>query len=78
MLIHYHGEQGATPELWNAILHSYTKVDDHPHDPHYVTVPRSLFELVRHLKDGDVVLALVHSVKFAVDRIISRGAIASI
>lgn len=77
-LVKLYGEEGATPELMNAILHSYTRIDAPPHDPHYVTVPRSLFELVRHLNEEDVVLALAHSVEFAVDRINSRGAMTSL
>jgi hypothetical protein len=72
-LLKYYRAKGITSELKNAILHSYTMIDDHPHDPHYVTVPISLFELVKHLKDDDVELALAHSVEFAVNRIQERG-----
>ncbi|MBD3205044.1 hypothetical protein GF319_01720 [Candidatus Bathyarchaeota archaeon] len=78
VLKEYHKENGLTPELERAILHSYTKIDDHPHDPHYVTVPRSLFELIKSLRDEDVVLALAHSVEFSVNRIQRSGVMSSL
>jgi len=78
ILREYYKENGLTPELERAILHSYTRIDDHPHDPHYVTAPRSLFELVKHLREEDVVLALAHSVEFAVDRIQRNGVMSSL
>jgi len=69
----YYNENGLTKELKNAILYSYTKIDDHPHDPHYVTVPTSLFELIDVLSPEDIILALAHTVEFGCDRIKRRG-----
>jgi hypothetical protein len=73
----YLRENGVTEELKMEILHSYTPIDHHPHDPHYVTVPVSIFELLGRLAPGDVELALAHTVEFAVDRI-SRNGIAGL
>jgi len=69
----YIEENGVTEELKTGILHSYTPIDHHPHDPHYVTVPVSIFELLGRLDPGDVELALAHTVEFAVDRIARNG-----
>ena len=66
-------EYGVTEELKTGILHSYTSIDHHPHDPHYVTVPVSIFELLGRLDPGDVELALAHTVEFAVDRVARNG-----
>lgn len=70
----YLKEYGVTDELRTGILHSYTFIDEHPHDPHYVTVPVSIFELLDELKLEDIELAIAHTVEFAVDRIRRSGA----
>lgn len=75
ILSRYYENEGVTSELKNSILHSYTLIDDHPHDPHYVTIPRSLFELIEKINPDDIILALAHTVEFACDRISSRGVI---
>ncbi|MFX1521048.1 MAG: hypothetical protein ACFFCD_14115 [Promethearchaeota archaeon] len=69
----YLKEEDVTQELTNAIAHTYTKIDDHPHDPHYVTFPVAAFELVPHLKSEDVELVLAHSVEFVVNRVRNYG-----
>lgn len=69
----YLQESGVTEELRVGILHSYTAIDHHPHDPHYVTVPASLFELLGRLDPGDAELALAHTVEFAADRASRHG-----
>jgi hypothetical protein len=74
-VIKYYNEHGITHELQNTILSSYTWINDHPPDPHYVTVPTSLCELSQHLNDENIALALVHSVEFAINRIRNRGII---
>lgn len=66
-------EEGVTQELTATIAYTYTRIDDHPHDPHYVTFPTSAFELIPRLKDEEVELVLAHSVEFAVDRVIRYG-----
>lgn len=69
----YLSEHGITDDLKRGILHSYTLIDEHPHDPHYVTVPVSIFEMLGELKPGEVELALAHTVEFAVDRVRRSG-----
>lgn len=76
LLRQYLNEEGVTQELTATIAHTYTKIDDHPHDPHYVTFPTSAFELVPNLKDDDIELILAHSIEFAIDRINQHGIIA--
>lgn len=71
----YLSEYGITEELKLGILHSYTLIDDHPHDPHYVTVPVSIFEMLSELKPDEVELALAHTVEFAVNRVRRSGTI---
>ena len=66
-------EEEVTQELTATIAYTYTRIDDHPHDPHYVTFPTSAFELIPRLKDEEVELVLAHSVEFAVDRVIRYG-----
>jgi hypothetical protein len=73
MLRQFLDEEGVTQELTATIAHTYTRIDDHPHDPHYVTFPVSVFELVPRLKDEEVELVLAHSVEFAVDRVRRYG-----
>lgn len=73
VLKRYLKEEGVTQGLKAAIAHSFTKIDDH--DPHYVTVPTSVFELIPSLKDEEVELALAHSIEFAVDRVRKYGVI---
>jgi hypothetical protein len=72
-VITYVHDHGITPELRNTILYSYTQINDHPPDPHYVTVPTSLFELIPHVNEEHTALALVHAVEFAINRIRERG-----
>jgi len=69
---HLKGE-GANEELKAAVAHAYTRINDYPHDPHYVTFPTSAFELIPHLKSDEVELVLVHCVEFAVDRVQQHG-----
>jgi len=69
----YLKQEGITPELTAAIFHIYTKIDMHPHDPHYVTFPVSAVELIPYLKNEDVELILAHCIEFAADRIQSYG-----
>jgi hypothetical protein len=73
ILFSYLDEYGVTDELKQGILHSYTLIDDHPHDPHYVTVPVSIFELLGELKLDEVKLAVAHTVEFASSRIKRSG-----
>jgi hypothetical protein len=73
----YLEEYGGTEELKQGILHSYTLINDHPHDPHYVTVPVSIFELIDKLRADEGELAFNHTVEFAVNRIKSRGVMKS-
>ncbi len=73
MLRQFLKEEGVTQELTATIAHTYTGIDDHPHDPHYVTFPTSAFELIPRLKDDEVELVLAHSVEFAVDRVTRYG-----
>jgi hypothetical protein len=73
--ITYFYDHGITPELQNTILYSYTQIKDHPPDPHYVTVPTSLFELIPHVNEEHVALALLHAIEFAINRIRERGRI---
>jgi hypothetical protein len=69
----YLEENDVTEELKIGILHSYAFIDHHPHDPHYVTVPVSIFEMLSRLEPDDVELAVAHTVEFAVDRISRNG-----
>jgi hypothetical protein len=69
----YLDEEGANDELKAAIAHTYTRINDFPHDPHYVTFPTSAFELIPHLKSDEVELILAHCVEFAVDRVQQHG-----
>ncbi len=69
---HLKGE-GANEELKVAVAHAYTRINDYPHDPHYVTFPTSAFELIPHLKSDEVELVLAHCVEFAVDRVQQHG-----
>jgi len=73
MLRQFLNEEGVTQELMATIAHTYTKIDDHPHDPHYVTFPTSAFELIPRLKEEDAEVILAHSVEFAVDRVQRYG-----
>ena len=45
----------------------------HPHDPHYVTFPTAVFELIPHLNKNDIEIVLAHSIEFAIDRIKTHG-----
>jgi len=69
----YLNEEGANDELKAAIAHTYTRINDYPHDPHYVTFPTSAFELIPHLKGDELELVLAHCVEFAVDRVKQHG-----
>ncbi len=69
----YLKEEGVTQELTTAIAHTYTRIDGHPHDPHYVTFPTSAFELIPHLEEEGVELVLAHSVEFVVNRVKELG-----
>jgi len=74
VLRQYLKEEGVTQRLKAAIAHSFTNINNH--DPHYVTVPTSVFELIPSLKNEEVELALAHSIEFAVDRIRKYGVVA--
>lgn len=69
--------KGVTRELKAAISHRYTKIDAHPHDPHYLTFSVSAFQLAEHLESENVELIMAHTVEFAVDRINRYGLIYS-
>jgi hypothetical protein len=73
LLRRYLDEEGVTTDLTSALAHTYVMIDDHPHDPHYVTFPISAFELTRHLNPKDTELALAHVIEFAVERVRSLG-----
>jgi len=73
ILRHYLYDHGATQELTAAIAHSFTAINDHPHDPHYVTFPLSAFELIPHLNEDDVGVILAHCVEFAIERVHRYG-----
>jgi hypothetical protein len=73
ILRHYLRDRGAAQELTTAIAHSFTAINDHPHDPHYVTFPLSAFELIPHLNEDDVELILAHCVEFAIERVQRYG-----
>jgi hypothetical protein len=66
-------DHGVVQELTAAIAHSFTAINDHPHDPHYVTFPLSAFELIPHLNEDDTELILAHCVEFAIERVFSYG-----
>jgi hypothetical protein len=66
-------EDGVTDELTTSIAHTFTRIDDHPHDPHYLTFPISAFELTKHMDELDTELLLAHTVEFAVNRIHRYG-----
>ena len=69
----YLAENGVTNELKNGILYCYTRIKGHPHDPHYVTAPESIFELIDFLDGDEVELAVAHTINFAVNRILRNG-----
>jgi hypothetical protein len=73
ILRHYLRDVGAAQELTTAIAHSFTAINDHPHDPHYVTFPLSAFELIPHLNEDDIELILAHCVEFAIERVQRYG-----
>ncbi|UCH37810.1 MAG: hypothetical protein JSV76_01140 [Candidatus Bathyarchaeota archaeon] len=69
----YLEEFGITTDLRSALTYKFTMIDDHPHDPHYVTFPISAFELTRHLNHENAELLLAHVVEFAVERVNQLG-----
>ena len=73
ILRHYLHDRGAAQELTTTIAHSFTAINDHPHDPHYVTFPLSAFELIPHLNEDDTELILAHCVEFAIERVHRYG-----
>jgi len=73
ILRHYLRDSGAAQELTAAIAHSFTAINDHPHDPHYVTFPLSAFEIIPDLNEDGTELILAHCVEFAIERIHSYG-----
>jgi len=73
ILRHYLHDHEAAQELTATIAHSFTAINDHPHDPHYVTFPLSAFELIPHLNEGDIELILAHCVEFAMERVQMYG-----
>jgi hypothetical protein len=75
LLRHYIQEYGVTTELTIAIAHSFTRIDEHPHDPHYVTFPLSAFELLPHLAAEERELILAQCIDFAINRVQQHGLI---
>ncbi len=73
ILRHYIRDRGADQELMAAVAHSFTAINDHPHDPHYVTFPLSAFELIPQLNEDDTELILAHCVEFAIERVHRYG-----
>lgn len=73
LLRHYIQEYGVTTELTIAIGHSFTRIDEHPHDPHYVTFPLSAFELLPHLVAEERELILAQCIDFAINRVQQHG-----
>jgi hypothetical protein len=65
--------EGMTPELEYTIAHTYTWIRGRPHDPHYVTFPVAVFELMKNLSDENLELAAAHTVEFALSRVKRHG-----
>ena len=73
VLRRYLDEEGFTSDLTSTIAYTYMIIDDHPHDPHYVTSPVSAFELTNHLNHENIELVLAHVIEFAVERVRRLG-----
>lgn len=69
LLHRYLGEHGITKDLTAEIAYSFTFIDEHPHDPHYVTFPVSAFELLPYLTEEERELLLAQCIDFAVSRV---------
>ncbi|MDD1720703.1 MAG: hypothetical protein LUP95_01795, partial [Euryarchaeota archaeon] len=73
LLRRYLNDHGQTKALTAEIAHSFTLIDEHPHDPHYVTFPLSAFELVPHLTEEESELILAQCIDFAISRVKEYG-----
>ncbi|MGZ4908948.1 MAG: hypothetical protein ACXV5F_09900 [Halobacteriota archaeon] len=69
----YLNDHGPAKALTAEIAHSFTRIDEHPHDPHYVTFPLAAFELLPHLTDEERELVLAQCVDFAISRVNQYG-----
>ncbi len=75
LLRRYLNDHGPTKALTAEILYSFTFIDEHPHDPHYVTFPLSAFELLPQLTEEESELILAQCIDFAIRRVKEYGLI---
>ena len=73
MLHQYLQENQITNALLESIIHAFTRIAKHPHDPHFLTFPVAASQLVKHISSIDTEILLLHLIEYATNNIQHYG-----
>lgn len=69
----YLAEYQITNDLLVSILHAFTRINKHPHDPHFLTFPVAVTQLINQIDIIDAEILLHHLIEYATDNIQHYG-----